>query len=92
MMALRGLLVVTVDPCLNFSTQNFGEWCTLNPQESGKAPGARCCGNFPNVSSNLEALRLWLDCYASADWHPSHMNQSAPSKVGNYLGSCYTPW
>lgn len=72
--------------------QNFGQWCNLNSEESGAAPGARCCSNFPEAPSDLDALRLWLDWYASAEWSPNHLNTSASSKVGNYLGSCYTPW
>lgn len=73
--------------------QNFGQWCNLNPEESGAAPGTRCCSNFPKTALDLEALRLWLDWYASADWRPNRLNTSTVSlKVGNYFGSCYTPW
>ena len=73
-----------------FMLKDFGAWCTLDPDESGLKVGTRCCENFPKLP-DYRMLNEWVDWYASADWTPDHGNTSA-AKVGNYHGSCYTPW
>ena len=73
-----------------FMLKDFGAWCTLDPDESGLQAGTRCCDNFPKLS-DYRMLNAWVDWYSSSDWTPDHRNTSA-AKVGNYYGSCYTPW
>jgi hypothetical protein len=73
-----------------FMLKGFGAWCTLDPGESGLEEGTRCCDNFPKLQ-NFEMLNEWVNWFTGSDWTPDHRNTSA-AKVGNYLGSCYTPW
>jgi len=85
--------------------KNQGGWCPLNEVESG-LKNMRCCKNFPETDGDDEAaLDQWLKFYTSDKWEPTpppygsqplaEANASAPFSplaVGNYLGSCYTPW
>ena len=82
-----------------FFQRHHGNFCHLNEMESGRMK-EMCCGNFPANEGDEAALSLWLQFYSSDKWAPEpaprgHYNVSTPFKpldVGNYLGSCYTPW
>jgi hypothetical protein len=78
-----------------FMLKNKGGWCSLNSEESGLPAGTRCCSNFPQVGDE-ESLSLWLKWYNASDWEPSMYPLSSTAEkskhLGNYMGSCYTPW
>jgi len=78
-----------------FQLKNHGGFCTLNLQESGVENGA-CCENFPTARDDHHALKLWLNWYTEEDWLPRSYPLSNAAKdskhVGNYFGSCFTPW